>query len=143
MREGQAPHPLLTFSAGPRVEATNKGQAGSTAGSISLASPEGLPILPREFQWTDVPCGRGHGLLEPLSPLPYLSPSRDSSVLVLLFTLMESGLKHKTGGGAGGHTGTGGIEGRHREGQRGLCQYGGGVNGQQGKTPLDSLMSPE
>ena len=125
------------------MEVTNKGQAGSIARFMSLASPKGLPVLPREFQWTDVPCGRGYGLLEPLSPLPYLSPSGDSSVLVLLFTLMESGLKHKTGGGGRGHTGTGGIGGRHREGQRELCQYGGGVNGQQGKTPLDSLMSPE
>lgn len=117
MREGQAPHPLLTFFAGPQVEATNKGQAGSTARSISLASPEGLPILPREFQWTDVPCGRGHGLLEPLSPLPNLSPSWDSSVLVLLFTLMESGLKHKTGGGdTEAQVELGGGTGRGREG---------------------------
>ena len=105
------------------AEATNKDLRGSPARSVPLASPKGLPSS-LGISMTDVPCGTGPGHLGPLSPLPHLSPSGDSSVLVVVFTLMESGLKHRTGGHR--HRWN---RGRHRKGQRALCQYGGGLDG--------------
>ena len=106
------------------AEATNKDLRGSPARSVPLASPKGLPLLLGNFNGQMSLVGQGPGHLGPLSPLPHLSPSGDSSVLVVLFTLMESGLKHRTGGHR--HRWN---RGRHRKGQRALCQYGGGLDG--------------
>lgn len=94
----QDPHLFLTLPADPQGEAANKGQEGQALpGATLLASLKGLPLLPREFQWANVPGGRvmaswGHSALCP--PLP----PRVSSFLVLLFTLTESGLKCRAGG---------------------------------------------
>lgn len=92
--------------------------------------------------------GEGHGLLGPLSPLPTLT---SQSQLLPDVTVHLDRVRLKTQGW--GDTGIGELRGGERrvkgseqgkpgEGQRGLCHYGGDVEGPQGKALLASLISP-
>lgn len=130
----QALHSLLTFPAAP-------GMAAPLSHITCL--PKRPPPLPQGISMGRGPWWKGSCPPGATQPFPVPSPSGVSAVLEL-FTLMESGLKHSAGGTQaqgeleGVSRGQGqGSRAKHREGQQGLWQCGGGVDG------LSSLISPE
>uniref|UniRef100_A0A5F7ZLY1 Uncharacterized protein n=1 Tax=Macaca mulatta TaxID=9544 RepID=A0A5F7ZLY1_MACMU len=90
------PHPLLVAHAVLRWKPLISARKGRP-GPYRLPPPKVSPC-PR-LQWANVPGGwdqsHGRATTQPFTPP---SPSEVSSVLLLLFTLMESGLKHRAVG---------------------------------------------
>uniref|UniRef100_A0A7N9ICA3 Uncharacterized protein n=1 Tax=Macaca fascicularis TaxID=9541 RepID=A0A7N9ICA3_MACFA len=150
------PHPLLVAHAVLRWKPLISARKGRP-GPYRLPPPKVSPC-PR-LQWANVPGGwdhsHGRATTQPFTPP---SPSEVSSVLLLLFTLMESGLKHRAVGTQAQMEWEGEVKGLRlrgydqeageaQGGQGGLSLSGGVWRGHKGRllfppsSPLNNLRS--